>query len=198
VVRGARPELVVQGASGQREAGLLAPFLDTMRELEREGAAAITTSCGFLVLMQQELQARASVPVVTSSLLLLPGLLESHRRVGVLTVSARHLDREFLAAADVPASRMDDVVIEGVDADGEFARVFLGNRPTMDFARVRRDVVEAAQRLAARAPDVTQLVLECTNMPPYARAIEAATQLRCWSLLQAQALLAPLRQELGA
>jgi hypothetical protein len=27
-------------------------------------------------------------------------------------------------------------------------------------------------------------VLECTNMPPYVREIEAATKLRCWSLLQ--------------
>lgn len=194
VVRGARPEVVVQSARGQREAGLLAPFLDTMHELERAGAAAITTSCGFLVLMQQELQADARVPVVTSSLLMLPHLLESHRRVGVLTVSARHLGEEFLGAAGVSASRMDDVVVEGVDAGGEFASVFLGNLPQMDFARAARDVVDAAKRLALRAPDVTQLVLECTNMPPYARQIEAATGLRCWSLLQAERLLAPLQQ----
>jgi hypothetical protein len=197
-VRGAKPELVVQRARGQREAGLVGPFVQAMRELEQAGAAAITTSCGFLVLMQQELQACASVPVVTSSLLLLPGLLESHGRVGVLTVSAGRLDEEFLVAAGVPASRMDGVVVEGVDADGEFAQVFLGNRSTMDFARVAREVVDAAKRLALRAPDITQLVLECTNMPPYIRQIEAATGLRCWSLLQARRLLAPLGQEMRA
>jgi hypothetical protein len=49
---------------------------------------------------------------------------------------------------------------------------------------VRREVVEAAKRLHARAPDITDVVLECTNMPPYVREIEAATKLRCWSLLQ--------------
>lgn len=184
VVHGARPEQAVQSAAGQRDAALLDPFLRTMRELEAAGAAVITTSCGFLVLLQEDLQAQAKVPVITSSLLLLARLLDANRRVGVLTVSAKHLGEEFLAAAGVPAQRIGDVVIEGVDPQGEFAQVFVGNRPTMDFDRVRREVVEAAKRLHARAPDITDVVLECTNMPPYVRQIEDATGLRCWSLLQ--------------
>lgn len=193
VVRGARPELVVRSAADQRAAGLLDPFVRALRGLEAAGALAITTSCGFLVLMQHELQARAAVPVVTSSLLLLPRLLESRRRVGVLTVSGRLLGEEFLSAAGVPAARLPDVVIEGVDPDGEFARVFVGNRPTMDVGKARRDVVEAAKRLRARAGDLADLVLECTNMPPHAGAIEEATGLKCWSLLQSDALRGPWR-----
>jgi hypothetical protein len=188
VVHGARPDQAVQSAAGQRSAALLDSFVHTLRELESAGAAAITTSCGFLVLMQEQLQAQAGVPVVTSSLLLLPRLLESSGRVGVLTVSAKHLGDEFLAAAGVAPARMHDVVVEGVDPDGEFAQVFVGNRATMDFARVRREVVEAAKRLHARAPDITDVVLECTNMPPYVRDIEDATKLRCWSLLQSERL----------
>ena len=39
---------------------------------KREGAKAITTSCGFLVLLQRELQDAVRVPMVTSSLLQLP------------------------------------------------------------------------------------------------------------------------------
>jgi hypothetical protein len=191
VVHGARPDQAVQSAEGQRDAALLDPFARTMHELESAGAAAITTSCGFLVLMQKDLQAQAGVPVVTSSLLLLPRLLESNGRVGVLTVSAKHLGEEFLAAAGVASERMKDVVIEGVDPQGEFAQVFVGNRPTMDFARVRREVVEAAKRLNARAPDITDVVLECTNMPPYVRDIESTTGLRCWSLLQSMQELRP-------
>jgi hypothetical protein len=193
-VREARPDQAVQPAADQRAAGLFAPFCRAMRELERMGAASITTSCGFLVLMQGELQAAAQVPVVTSSLLLLPGLLGQHERVGVLTVSARHLGDEFLAAAGVPASRMQDVVIEGVDPAGEFARAMVGNLPAFDVDAARREVVEAAQRLRAREPSLTDVVLECTNMPPYAAAIRRATGLKCWSLLQSEVLLAPFRR----
>jgi hypothetical protein len=44
------------------------------RRLVDEGADAISTSCGFLVLFQQALRTRSPVPVWTSSLLLLPSL----------------------------------------------------------------------------------------------------------------------------
>jgi hypothetical protein len=194
VVRGARPDQAVQAAADQRAADLYSPFRQAMRELIAEGAAAITTSCGFLVLMQERLQAEANVPVVTSSLVLLPALLERHARVGVLTISATHLGDEFLAAAGVPASRMRDVAIEGVDPRGAFAQALLDNEPSMDFPRARLDVVDAARHLHEREPAITELVLECTNMPPYAREIEAATGLHCWSLLQCERLLAPLRE----
>jgi len=193
-VRGAWPGQAVQSAADQREADLFTPFCRAMRDLERMGAAAITTSCGFLVLMQERLQSHANVPVVTSSLTMLPALLERHRRVGVLTVSARHLGEEFLAAAGVPDSRMGDVVVEGVDEQGAFAGAMLGNREYFDIVRAHLDVVEAAQRLHARDRGITDVVLECTNMPPYVRDIESATGLRCWSLLQSEVLLAPLRR----
>jgi hypothetical protein len=35
--------------------------------------------------------------------------------------------------------------------------------------------VAAAQRLVARHPEIETIVLECTNMPPYADAVSAAT-----------------------
>lgn len=199
VVRGAMPRDAVQGAEGQLAAGLFAPFCAAMKQLEHEGAAAITTSCGFLVLLQERLQQAAKVPVLTSSLLLLPELLKQHGRVGVLTISARDLGDKYLEAAGVPASRMADVLVEGVDPDGSFARAILGNETRLDLIAAEADVVAAARRLAARAPDLTDLVLECTNMPPYAAAIRAATGLRCWSLLQCSALLAPFqgRRERG-
>jgi len=193
-VRDAKPRHAVQSAAGQRAADLFDPFCRAMLELESLGAGAITTSCGFLVLMQEQLQSMSSVPVMTSSLLMLPGLLERHARVGVLTISAQHLGPEYLQAAGVPASRMGDVVIEGVAPQGEFARAMLENRPHFDFDRACRDVVDAARRLHSRDTSITDVVLECTNMPPYEVEIERAAQMRCWSLLQSEVLLAPLRR----
>ena len=194
VVRGARPDQAVQRADAQRAADLATPFLQSLQALEAAGAAAITTTCGFLVLLQDRLQAQANVPVVTSSLVMLPDLLGKQARVGVLTISARDLGEDFLLAAGVAASRLEDVVVEGVDPEGEFARAILGNRESMDVVQARRSVVEAARRLRERDASLTDVVLECTNMPPHARAIEQATGLRCWSLLQCERLLAPLRR----
>ena len=193
VVERAWPSTVVQSAAGLREADLVPGFLAVVQLLEREGARAITTSCGFLVLLQAELQAAVQVPVVTSSLLQLPALLQAHGRVGVLTISAQALGEEHLLCAGVPRERLADVVVQGVDAQGEFARRILDNEPAMDFVRAQEEVVAAARALKVREPSLAHLVLECTNMPPYQSAIEQATGLRCWSLLDEERLLAPFR-----
>jgi Asp/Glu/Hydantoin racemase len=189
VVEGAFPRQVVASAASLRASGLHLKFVEAARMLERDGARAILTSCGFLVLLQQELQAAVRVPVVSSSLLQLPALLAQEPQVGVLTISAGHMTAEYLLAAGVPAARLADVLVQGVAPDSEFAGAILGNRPTMDLAQAGQDVVAAALALRSRAPELRTLVLECTNMPPYATAIAAATGWRLKSLLDAAPLL---------
>jgi hypothetical protein len=189
VVRGAWPGTIVQTAEGLRAAGMAPAFVQAVQALEAEGARAITTSCGFLVLLQAELQAAARVPVVTSSLLQLPGLLAHQPRVGVLTISAAALGPEHLLAAGVPVSRLDDVVVQGVEPTGEFVTAILGNRESLDIEKARRDVVDAAVALRQREPSLQAVVLECTNLPPYRQAIEAATGLKTWALTDDERLL---------
>jgi maleate cis-trans isomerase len=194
VVSRLTPDVVVQTAAGLRAAGMLPAMIAATLELEQAGCAAITTSCGFLVLLQFELQAAVGVPVVTSSLLHLPELLARQQRVGVLTISASRLTQEYLLAAGVEQARLADVVVQGVDPAGEFASAILGNRDSMDLARAGADVVAAAAALKARAPQLRSVVLECTNMPPYARGVEEATGLQVFSLFDS----APLRQAMAA
>jgi hypothetical protein len=170
VVNGASPERVVlQGA-----AGLLPAFLEAAAELVSFGAEAITTNCGFLSLFQRELAAHVGVPVATSSLMQVPwvqALLPPGQRVGVITVSAGSLTPAHLAAAGVPA----DTPVEGTESGVEFFRVLiLGEAVDMDVALAARDVLDAGRRLMARHPDVGAVVLECTNMPPYAAALRKA------------------------
>lgn len=189
VVQGAWPGTIVQTAAGLRAAGVAPAFVRAVQALQAEGARAVTTSCGFLVLLQDELQAAARVPVVTSSLLQLPGLLARHHKVGVLTISAAALGPEHLLAAGVPANRLGGVVVQGVEPAGEFATAILGNRDTMDLERAGQDVVDAARALKLREPSLQSVVLECTNMPPYRQAVEAATGLKTWALTDDEKLL---------
>ena len=65
---------------------------------------AITTNCGFLVKLQGQLAAAVSVPVFTSSLLLVPlvhRMLPPGRRVGAPTVDASALTAEHLIGAGI-------------------------------------------------------------------------------------------------
>lgn len=193
VVSGAGPGKIVQTAAGLRAAGVLPAFVQAVQALASEGALAITTSCGFLVLLQDELQAAVEVPVVTSSLLQLPVLLARHARVGVLTISSAALGEEHLRAAGVAHERLADVVVQGVDPESEFATAILGNRPTMDREKACGDVVAAAVALRQREPSLQAVVLECTNLPPYRHAIEEATGFETWALTDDERLLSPWR-----
>lgn len=177
-VDGALPRRVVVDAAALRSSGLAQAFEAAALELVAAGVEVLTTSCGFLVLLQQRLAQALPVPLVTSSLLQLPALLACEPQVGVLTISAAVLGIEHLRAAGVPDSRLGDVVIEGVDPATAFARAILGNLPTLDRAQAERDVVAAAVALKRRAPALHTVLLECTNMPPFAAAIERASGLR--------------------
>ena len=170
VVKGASPERVVlRGA-----AGLLPSFLEAAAELVSWGAEAITTNCGFLSLFQRELAAHVGVPVGTSALMQVPwvqGILPPGKRVGVVTVSAGSLTPEHLAAVGVAG----DTPVVGVEGGVELFRVLiLGEKVDLDVGLAERDVLEAGRRLVAAHPDVGAVVLECTNMGPYAAALRAA------------------------
>jgi hypothetical protein len=171
-VAGASPQRVVV----DRDPALLEPFIDAARALEAEGVAAIATSCGFLALHQREMQAAVAVPMWSSSLLLLAGLdaaLPSGRRVGVVTADAASLSEAHFLAVGAAA----DTPFEGLAPGSAFRRTLLDNRPELDAAEAEMATVAAALRLVARHPEVDAIVLECTNMPPYADAVRAATGL---------------------
>ena len=170
VVRGATPERVVlQGARG-----LLPDFIAAAEELVALGAEAITTNCGFLSLFQRELAAAVRVPVATSSLMQVPWVqatLPPGRRVGVLTVNRAGLTPAHLAAAGVPL----DTPIVGTEGGREFFRVLIrAEAVDLDVALAEQDILDAGRTLVAAHPEVGAIVLECTNMPPYAAALRAA------------------------
>lgn len=177
-VKGADPKLVVEG----RAEGLLEPFIAAARELEAEGAAGITTSCGFLSLFQRELAAAVSCPVAVSCLMQAPVIqatLPPGKRVGIITISAKSLSPEHLAAAGVPQG----TPVVGVEEGEELARVALGDLPELDPQAARRDVLAAGRRLRAGHPEVAAILLECTNMGPYARDLARETGLPVYSVL---------------
>src|SRR6266849_1668935 len=177
VVPGASPRRVVF----DKAEGLLDGFLDAAAELVRVGADGITTTCGFLSLYQREIAAHVGVPVATSSLMQIPlieRVLPPGRRVGVLTVSAASLTAEHLIAAGAdPATP-----VVGTDGGSEFTRVMLNDEERLDAAAAERDIVDAGDGLIARHPETGAVLLECTNMVPYARALSEQLRLPVFSI----------------
>ncbi|HJQ57846.1 MAG TPA: aspartate/glutamate racemase family protein [Vineibacter sp.] len=177
VVRGASPDRVVrQGATGMLDA-----FKEAALDLVRLGCDGITTNCGFLSIYQKDLAAHVGVPVATSSLLQIPfvqSLLPPGRRVGVLTVNAATLTPAHFEAVGVdPATP-----VVGADGRREFTRALIDNEGALDVAAAELDILDAGRELVAKHPDVGAIVLECTNMGPYAAALQSELRLPVYDI----------------
>ncbi|MCB1422729.1 MAG: aspartate/glutamate racemase family protein [Nitratireductor sp.] len=177
IVSGAHPDrIVLEDASRW-----LPVFVEAARSLERQGARLITTSCGFLAPFQQAIAAAVAVPVLTSSLHLysqMAATLEPDKEVGILTISPSTLGPAHLEAAGIP----QDAIIGGMPATSHFRRAILENRKTLDMGEAEAEHVAAALVLQETHPTLGTILLECTNMPPYADAIARATGLPVFSL----------------
>jgi hypothetical protein len=96
----------------------------------------------------------------------------------VLTVSAASLSPEHMIAAGAGP----DTPVVGTDDGREFTRVMLDDRPRLDAAAAERDIIEAGDALVAAHPNTGAVLLECTNMVPYARALENHLRLPVYSI----------------
>lgn len=177
VVRGASPDLVVRrGAAGLKDA-----FVEAAKDLAATGADGITTNCGFLSLFQNDMAEAAGVPVAASSLMQVPwveAMLPPGQRAGILTVSAETLTDAHLEAAGVAVG----TPVVGTEEGREFTRVLIDNEWSLDTEAAELDVIEAGQKLVSNHPDIGAIVLECTNMMPYAAPLRAELGLPVFSM----------------
>jgi Asp/Glu/hydantoin racemase len=171
IIRGASPDAVVR--KGIRH--LLEAFISSARELEKEGVGAITTNCGFLALFHREVAAAVDIPVFTSSLMQVPlvhTMLKPSQKVGIITIHSKSLTRQHLAA--VGADQVPQVIV-GTECETEFSRVILDDEMVLDVEKAEAELIKTALKLISDNPYVGAIVLECTNMTPYAAAIQKKT-----------------------
>ena len=146
---------------------ILDGFIEAAKELVKMGADGITTNCGFLCLFQEKMAEAVQVPVATSSLMQVPlvqKLLPKNKKVGILTIHKPSLTSDHLNAAGIPL----DTPIIGTENGKEFTRAILEDEMEMNIDDAREDHIEAARKLIKENPNVGAIVMECTNMSPFA------------------------------
>jgi len=192
VVPSATPDNVVRGDA----APLLDAFIAAGRELVDMGCDGIATNCGFLVPFQNDMSRALGVPIASSSLLqaqMIRQSLPADQSLGILTISSETLTKAHLDAAGIP----HDTPVAGTGAQSHFTTRILDDAAEIDFDQARSDNVAAAQQLVTDNPQVGAILLECTNMVPYAADIRRATGRPVFSvythLIWFQAALLPRR-----
>lgn len=147
------------------------------KELEEDGVRAIICACGYFGRWQKQLTKRLNVPVYASSLTQIPMIktgLKKGQKIGVLCAVTRTFDDELLSCCGV-----DDpstLIVKSMEESPEFSAI-PRDRNTMNSAKVRGEMVAAAKEMVAENPDIGAILLECSDMPPYAAAVQEAVNL---------------------
>jgi Asp/Glu/hydantoin racemase len=153
-------------------------YISCAQQLERDGAAAIISNCGFTARFQREVAASVSVPVALSSLLMVPlmsSTLPMGRKVGIVTYDADKLaEHHFIDAGW--SSRDIPVAVIGIEGSETWRRL-ADPIPAVTPELIVRDVMAAVTILLEADPLVDALVLECAAFPPAAARVRLETGL---------------------
>jgi hypothetical protein len=97
-------------------------------------------------------------------------MLRRHQKVGILTASKSSLTEAHLksvGAQGVP------VCVAGMDDQKEFYEVVIeGRRLELNLSRLGDEVLTVVDELATNHPEMGALVIECTDLPPFAHLIQ--------------------------
>ncbi len=169
----------VRGASidrllNQRDPTLRDVFVEAALDLQDRGVKAITGACGFMAYFQEEVAAAVEIPVFLSSLMQIPFMHAAcGGSVGIITANASRLTLRHFEACRVPSSV--PVVVAGMEDQTEFRTAILEEKGTLDSAAIQREVSEVARRLVKANPEIRSILLECSDLPPYAHAVQSVT-----------------------
>jgi aspartate/glutamate racemase len=171
----------VEGASidrllHQQDPLLAVPFIDAALRLYNSGVKAITGACGFMALFQQEVSQHLDIPVFLSSLLQIPFIYQmTGKKIGIITANASCLQLKHFTSTGISDSI--PIAIAGMEEQTEFRDAILKEKGTLDSLKIQNEVVEVATRLVQQNPDIGSILLECSDLPPYAHAVQTAVGL---------------------
>jgi len=172
ILKGSTGQQVVTGAPA-----LLDMIIDGGKELEQQGVRAIVGACGYFGHFQEKASKKFKVPTFLSSVLQVPIMMRSlkpNQKVGIICANSPYLTPSLLTQCGV--TDLSRVVIVGAEKCPEFSNI-INCTGRFVSAKIEKELVRLATNLVANNPEVGAILLECSDMPPYAWAIQNAVRL---------------------
>ncbi len=156
------------------------PILRAAKKLESMGCRAIAAECGYFAYFQKDVAGYVDIPVFMSSLLQVPfaqQLIGPERVVGIMAARQAQLLPEHLEAVGVQLG--SNYVITGAEDDGkctQFENLWYApvrpDPPQAYYDKAEEEFVQVAVDFYKAHPNMGAMMLECTGMQPFARAIQ--------------------------
>lgn len=167
----------------------LAPIQRAARKLEKMGCRAIAAECGYFAYFQREIAGYVDIPVFMSSLLQVPfaqRLIGPQKVVGILAAREEQLTEAHLEAVGIqPGS---NYVIAGAEGNGrceEFSHLWYKpertNPPAASYQKAEKEFLAVTTEFYQSHPTMGAMMMECTGMQPFARAVQREIDLPIFS-----------------
>ena len=150
--------------------------IEAAKYLESQGVRAIIGACGYFAHFQEAVREAVDVPVYLSSLCQLPMIkvgIKPSKKIAVFAASGDNIDDSLLAKVGTDASR---IIVQDVGSLESFAPIRYG-KTTLDNGALTKELCKVAEELVKKHPDIGAILLECSDLPPYAKAIQSVTGL---------------------
>ena len=152
---------------------------EACRQLVKEGVRAISGACGFFGNYQKSISGMFDVPVALSSLMQVPwvlSLIKPNQKLAILTADEKSITERLLINCGITKEMKERLVIKDLASSDNFSCV-IKNWGEWDNSLARADVVGKAIEAVSEHDDVAAILLECSDMPPYASSIQRETGL---------------------
>ena len=159
------------------------------RKLESLGCRAVAAECGYFAFFQKDVADQVDIPVFMSSLLQVPFIQQvigPKKKVGIICAQHQYLSEQHLMNVGIDPD--SNYVIAGAQDEygvTEFDNLWNPNKrpevPEAYYDKAEEQMVNIARQVVDKNPDIGAIMLECTGMQPFARAVQREVELPVFS-----------------
>jgi len=167
----------------------LEPIQTAATKLERMGCRAIAAECGYFAYFQKAIAGSIDIPVYMSSLLQVPFIQNTigpNKDVGILCYQHQFLSDAHLESVGItPGS---NYIVKGASDDYQCTELdklwnweVRPEKPEAVYEIQEKQMIKACVDMCTTNPSIGAIMLECTGMQPFARAIQREVDLPVYS-----------------
>ncbi|MGN0242197.1 MAG: hypothetical protein ACI4CS_10960, partial [Candidatus Weimeria sp.] len=131
---------------------------------------------------QDVVSEQIKIPVALSSLVQLnwiAPMLKSDQKIGVLTADKSSFTDALLSSCSIPDSIKNRLVVYGMEDSEQFSCV-IKNFGTFNVRKACDELVDTAKKLVNENEGIGAILLECSDMPPFAAEVQRSVNLPVW------------------
>ena len=165
-------------------------LIKAAQRLKDAGCRGIVADCGLMSRYQDDVAREVGIPFVGASLIQIPivwHMVGCCGTMGIITGHSDLLKKDHLRSSGW--SEEIKLAIEGMQTRAHFNEIVICGGMDLDPARMSAEVVDAALTLRRNEPELKAIILECSNLATYSRAVAKATGLPVFDTMSAANLL---------